>query len=287
MEQSRMVRIDVQHHHAHIVSCMAENHVEGPVIGLAFDGTGYGSDGSIWGGEVLIARLDRFERAAHLAHIPMPGGAAAIKEPWRMAVSYLYGAYGKDLFNRRLPFLRKLNQSKLNIIVEMIEKDINSPRTSSLGRFFDGIAAMVGIRSHVVFEGQAAMELEMIADASAGDLYEYAWSSEDTLQIDPRPIVTGVVMDIEKGVTPSVVSGKFHATLMAMFTDLCLVIRKETGISQVALSGGCFQNAILLSGLIRNLRDRDFHVLTHERVPANDGGIALGQAVIANAIFSR
>ncbi len=287
MEQRRMVRIEIQHHHAHIVSCMAENHVEEPVIGLSFDGTGYGSDGSIWGGEVLIARLDRFERAAHLAHTPMPGGAAAIKEPWRMAVSYLYGAYGKDFFNRRLPFLGKLNQSKLNIIVEMIEKDINSPRTSSLGRFFDGIAAMVGIRSHVAFEGQAAMELEMVAEASAGDLYEYAWSSEDTVQIDPRPIITGVVMDIEKGVTPSVVSGKFHATLVAMFADLCVVIRKETGISHVALSGGCFQNAILLSGLSRRLHDKGFHVLTHEKVPANDGGIALGQAVIANAIFSR
>jgi hydrogenase maturation protein HypF len=287
MEQDQMVRIDVQHHHAHIVSCMAENHVEQPVIGLSFDGSGYGSDGSIWGGEVLIARPDRFERAAHLAYIPMPGGAAAIKEPWRMAVSYLYGAYGKDLFNRRLSFLEKLNESKLNIIVEMIEKDVNSPRTSSLGRFFDGIAAMVGIRSHVAFEGQAAMELEMATEVSTGDLYEYAWSSEDTIRIDPRPIITGVVMDIEKGVTPSVISGKFHATLMAMFTDLCGVIRKASGISHVALSGGCFQNAILLSGLTRSLRDKGFHVLTHERVPTNDGGIALGQAVIADAIFSR
>ncbi|RLC09905.1 MAG: carbamoyltransferase HypF [Deltaproteobacteria bacterium] len=287
MEQNRMMRIEVQHHHAHIVSCMAENHVEEPVIGLSFDGTGYGSDGTIWGGEVLIARLDRFERAAHLAHTPMPGGAAAIKEPWRMAVSYLYGAYGKDFFNRRLPFLGKLNQSKLNILVEMIEKDFNSPGTSSLGRFFDGIAAMVGIRSHVAFEGQAAMELEMVAEASSGDLYEYAWSSEDTIQIDPRPITTGVVMDIEKGVTPSVVSGKFHATLMAMFADLCVVIRKETGISHVALSGGCFQNAILLSGLSKCLHDKGFHVLTHEKVPANDGGIALGQAVIADAIARR
>ncbi len=287
MEQGHRVRIDVQHHHAHIVSCMAENHVEEPVIGLAFDGTGYGSDGSIWGGEVLIARLDGFERAAHLAYTPMPGGAAAIKEPWRMAVSYLYGAYGNDLFNRRLPFLEKLNEGKLNIIIEMIEKEINSPRTSSLGRFFDGIAAMLGIRSHVAFEGQAAMELEMIAETWAGDLFDTAWLSEEPIQIDPRPIVTGVVTDIEKGVPPSLVSGKFHATLMKMFTDLCQVIRKKTGLSQVALSGGCFQNAILLAGLSRRLGDRGFDVLTHENVPANDGGIALGQAVIADAIFSR
>jgi len=287
MEQSRMVRIDVQHHHAHIVSCMAENHVEEPVIGLSFDGTGYGSDGSLWGGEVLIARLDRFERVAHLSQIPMPGGAAAIKEPWRMAVSYLYGAYGKDLFNRKLPFLGELDENKLNIIVEMIEKDVNCPRTSSLGRFFDGVAAMLGIRSHVAFEGQAAMELEMVAETSVGDLYEYAWSSGDTVRIDPHSIITGVVMDIEKGVKPSVVSGKFHTTLIAMFADLCRVNRKETGISQLALSGGCFQNAILLSGLSRSLCEKGFQVLTHEKVPANDGGIALGQAVIANAIVRR
>ncbi len=286
-EQSQMMQIDVQHHHAHIVSCMAENHVEGPVIGLAFDGTGYGSDGSLWGGEILVARLDRFERAAHLAYTPMPGGAAAIKEPWRMAVSYLYGAFGKDFINRRLPFLDKLNESKRNIMVEMIEKNINAPRTSSLGRFFDGIAAMLGIRSHVVFEGQAAMELEMVAEAWAGDHYEYAWSSEEPVQVDPHPIITGVVRDIENGVPSSIVSGKFHATLMAMFTDLCQVIRKKTGLSQVALSGGCFQNATLLAGLTRRLGGKGFHVLTHERVPANDGGIALGQAVIADAIARR
>lgn len=286
-EQSRMVKIDVQHHHAHIVSCMAENHVEDPVIGLAFDGTGYGRDGGLWGGEVLIARLDSFERAAHLAYTPMPGGAAAIKEPWRMAVAYLYGAYGKDFVNRRLPFLDKLNASKRNIMVEMMEKGINSPRTSSLGRFFDGIAAILGIRSHVAFEGQAAMELEMLAETSANDIYEYAWSSEEPIQIDVRPIVTGVVGDIERSVPLSTVSGKFHATLMAMFTDLCQVIGKKTGLSQVALSGGCFQNAILLAGLSNRLGERGFDVLTHAKVPANDGGIALGQAVIADAIVRR
>lgn len=287
MQQNHMERIEVQHHHAHIVSCMAENHVADPVIGLSFDGTGYGSDGSLWGGEVLIAHTDRFKRAASLAQSPMPGGAAAIKEPWRMAISYLYGVFGKDFFNRRLPFLERLNESKLKIIVEMMEKDVNSPKTSSLGRLFDGVAAMVGMRNHVAFEGQAAMELEMVADASVHDVYEYAWSSEDTVQIDPRPIISGVVVDIEKGVAPSIVSGKFHATLLAMFTDLCGVIRKKTGLSQVALSGGCFQNALLLSGLARSLHDRGFHVMTHEKVPTNDGGIALGQAVIADAVARR
>jgi hydrogenase maturation protein HypF len=287
LEQKQMKRIEVQHHHAHIVSCMAENHVEEPVIGLAFDGTGYGLDGSIWGGEVFITRLDGFDRAAHLAHIPMPGGAAAIKEPWRMAVSYLYGAYGNELFHRRLPLLEKLDQGKVKIMVEMIEKDVNAPKTSSLGRFFDGVAALVGLRRQVAFEGQAAMELEMVAKSLEHEPYDYAWSSDDIRQMDPRPIIQGVVGDIEKGVTPSVVSGRFHATLLAMFTDLCVVIGKETGLSRVALSGGCFQNKRLLSGLTRNLHARGFQVLTHQRVPANDGGIALGQAVIADAIVRR
>ena len=201
-----------------------------------------------------------------------------------MAVSYLYKAYGNELFHRDLPFLKKLNQSKLKIMVEMIEKDVNAPKTSSLGRFFDGVAALVGLRRHVAFEGQAAMELEMVAESLDHDPYDYEWSSDEPRQMDPRAIIQGLVADIEKGVTASIVSGKFHATLLAMFTDLCVVIRKETGLSQVALSGGCFQNRLLLSGLTRNLHNKGFQVLTHERVPANDGGIALGQAVIADAI---
>jgi hydrogenase maturation protein HypF len=203
-----------------------------------------------------------------------------------MAVSYLYRVYGKDFINRRLAFLERLNESQLTIITEMIEKEVNSPLTSSLGRFFDGVAAMLDIRSHVVFEGQAAMELEMIATEDNENGYEYAWSSGDGIQIDPCPIIDGVVTDIEKGLSPSLVSGKFHATLVTMFTQLCELLKKETGISQIALSGGCFQNALLLSGLANSLRIKGFQVLTHEKVPANDGGISLGQAVIADAILS-
>jgi len=284
---SQLTRVEVQHHHAHIVSCMAENHVAEPVIGLSFDGTGFGSDGSIWGGEVLISRSDGFERVAHLSPVPMPGGTAAIREPWRMAVSYLYRAYGKRFLNRRLSFLDTLNETQLSIIMEMIEKDINSPSTSSLGRFFDGIAALAGIRSQVAFEGQAAMELEMLAATSAGECYEYAWSHDRRIQVDPDPIIRGIVKDIEHGIATELVSAKFHATLIALFTDLCLAIQKQSGLSIVALSGGCFQNAILLSGLCRSLQKRGFQVLTHEKVPANDGGIALGQALIADAMLAR
>ena len=162
-EQQDIQKIQVQHHHAHIVSAMAENMLDGPVIGLSFDGTGYGSDGTIWGGEILFAEIEKFSRAAHFAYVPMPGSAAAIKEPWRMAVSYLYDAFGEGFWDLDLPFLKKIDHNKLKIIVKMISKQLNSPHTSSLGRLFDGIAAIAGIRNHVFFEGQAAMELEMLA----------------------------------------------------------------------------------------------------------------------------
>ena len=281
--QDHLEHVAVQHHHAHIVSCMAENQVSEPVIGLSFDGTGYGLDGSIWGGEVLLARYDGFERLANLAPVPMPGGAAAIKEPWRMAISYLYNTYGMDLLNHKLAFLDGLSSNQITITTQMIEKGVNSPQTSSLGRFFDGIAALMNIRSKVAFEGQAAMELEMLAPGLSDDVYEYAWSSQGGYQIDPRPIIQGVVIDIENGMSPATISAKFHTTLINLFGDLCFILKQETGISQVALSGGCFQNAILLEGLAQALQTNGFKVLTHEKVPSNDGGICLGQAIIADS----
>jgi hydrogenase maturation protein HypF len=282
-KQEHLEKITVQHHHAHIVSCMAENQVIEPVIGLSFDGTGYGTDGSIWGGEVLLARYDGFERVAHLAPTPMPGGAAAIKEPWRMAISYLHQTYGEGFRNRKLAFLESLTTNQISITTQMIEKGVNVPQTSSLGRFFDGISALMGLRTKVAFEGQAAMELEMLASGSITDVYDYAWSSQDGYQIDPRAIIQGIVTDVENDILPAVISDKFHTTLIKLFSDLCRVLKKETGISQVALSGGCFQNAILLGGLARELQTNGFQVLTHKKVPANDGGICLGQALIADA----
>ena len=286
-EQDRIEVLEVQHHHAHIAACMAENQVEGPLIGLAFDGTGFGTDGCIWGGELLLASFDQFERAGHLAYVPMPGGAAAIKEPWRMAISYLYHAYGNDLLRLDLPLFKKVQQHKIETIIEMIEKKINSPYTSSLGRFFDGVAAMVGLRETVAFEGQAAMELEMAADLSKPGAYEYAASLGGPLEMPLEPIVKGVVEDIRKQVHPSEISMKFHNTLVHMFTDRCVEIRKQTGFAQVALSGGVFQNAIMLSSLTEHLENKGFEVLSHQQVPSNDGGIALGQAVVADAMLNK
>lgn len=286
-EQQDFQKVQVQHHHAHIVSAMAENMLDGPVIGLSFDGTGYGSDGSIWGGEILFADIEKFSRAAHFAYVPMPGSAAAIKEPWRMAVSYLYGAFGEGFWDLDLPFLKKIDHNKIKIIVEMISKQLNSPYTSSLGRLFDGIAAIAGIRNHVFFEGQAAMELEMLADDKTKEIYNYKWESGEVYRIKTEPIIRGIVDDIQTGLSPSEISGKFHWTLIHMFTQLCGLIREDTGQSRVVLSGGVFQNSILLKGLIKALKENNFQVFTHSKVPANDGGISLGQALVAAEVARR
>jgi hydrogenase maturation protein HypF len=286
-EQADIKKIQVQHHHAHMVSCMVENSLEGDVIGLSFDGTGYGLDGTIWGGEVLIGDEKGFTRAATISYTPMPGGAAAIKEPWRMGISYLYETYGEGLWDLGLPIIREIGEKKIETIVEMISKGINSPLTSSLGRFFDGIAALTGIRSKVFFEGQAAMDLEMTADQITESYYDYEWKSGEYYRIMPQPVIRGVVEDILKGILPSEISAKFHCTLIRLFTDICEVISKERDIKRVVMSGGVFQNSILLSGLIKALEARGLQVFSHRIVPTNDGGICLGQAMVAAVIARR
>ena len=283
-ELQNINKIQVQHHHAHIVSAMAENRIDDPVIGLSFDGTGYGTDGAIWGGEILVADIEKFYRAAHFAYVPMPGSTAAIKEPWRMAVSYLYDAFGDKFWDLDLPLLKEMDTIKVKIMVDMVNKKINSPLTSSLGRLFDGIAAITGIRYKVDFEGQAAMELEMLAADKVADIYDYEWITTEGHKILTRPIIQGVVNDMVNGIHPSVISRKFHQTLIQMFSDLCAVIRKESGLNRVVLSGGVFQNSLLLTGLIKALEEKNFQVFTHSKVPANDGGISLGQAMVAAAV---
>jgi hydrogenase maturation protein HypF len=285
-EQQGIRKVEVQHHHAHIVSCMAENKLEGAVIGLSFDGTGYGLDGTIWGGEVLIAEAEQFERAAHLADVPMPGSSAAIKEPWRMAISYLYDAFGENFREVDLPLLVQIEPPKLKVITEMILKGVNSPQTSSLGRLFDAVAAIAGIRHRVNFEGQAAMELEMLAAGDSRSTYEYRWASANPIKILTAPIIRGVVRDVQNGLSIAEISTKFHRTLIALFAELCASIRQNTELNRVVLSGGCFQNAILLTGLIQELEARNFEVFSHRQVPCNDGGIALGQALAAASIAS-
>ncbi|MGW8187960.1 MAG: Kae1-like domain-containing protein, partial [Desulfobacterales bacterium] len=287
LEQEGVQKTAVQHHHAHVVSAMAENRIDGPVIGLAFDGTGYGSDGAIWGGEVLVADEQTFERAAHFAYLPMPGSAAAIKQPWRMGLSYLHAAYGDELVNLPLPFLRGIDGNRAAIILEMIKKRINAPLTSSLGRLFDGVAALTGLRNEVAFEGQATMELEMMAASTADYSYDCHWSSGAPVQIPTEPVIRAVVTDLLQGTAPALISARFHLTLIRLFTDLCDQLRRDTGLRRVVLSGGVFQNAILLGGLVRALEDNTFKVYTHTQVPSNDGGLSLGQAMIAAAMATR
>jgi hydrogenase maturation protein HypF len=282
-EQQADHMVRVQHHHAHIVSCMAEHKLEGAVIGLSFDGTGYGTDGAIWGGEILITRERDFERSGHLAYVPMPGSAAAIKEPWRMAVSYLLDAYGTDFRHLDLPVVKEIDSDKLTVIGEMIAKGINSPMTSSLGRLFDAVAAISGIRNRVNFEGQAAMELEMAAVEDADGFYEYAWDTDGAYRILTAPIIRGVVKDVTSSRPIGEISSRFHRTLVRLFTELSVRIGKEQKLKRVVLSGGVFQNSILLTGLTRALEEKDFEVFSHQQVPTNDGGISLGQAVVAAA----
>jgi hydrogenase maturation protein HypF len=284
LERDDLPRFAVQHHHAHIVSCMAENRVDGPVIGLALDGTGYGPDGTVWGGEVLVADAAGFTRAGHLSPVAMPGSAAAIREPWRMAVSYLYDAFGTGFEAVDLPSWEEDPTDKLPVLRKMIERGLNSPLTSSLGRLFDGVAALVGLRRRVRFEGQAAMELEMIADPAETGAYPHQWEKiEGVYQVPTAPIVRSVVADVQNGVSAAVVSARFHRGLVRLFSELCRQIAVDTGLDRVALSGGVFQNASLLSALVRKLESDGFSVYTHRHLPANDGGISLGQAVVAAA----
>jgi hydrogenase maturation protein HypF len=286
-ERNDLPLIQVQHHHAHIVSAMAENHLEGQVIGLAFDGTGYGPDGTIWGGEVLVTETGRFVRAGFLAPVPMPGSAAAIKEPWRMAVSYLAHTFGDRFRDLDIPFLAAIDRRQADLLVAMGRKGINAPLTSSMGRLFDGVAALVGLRHQVAFEGQAAMELEMAAGADDSGIYDYGWEQTgDSRQIDIRPIIEGVVADLQQGTPVPHISRRFHATLAALFSAFCDEIRNQTGLARVVLSGGVFQNAILATALSRRLAQSGFQVYTQRLVPPNDGGLSLGQAVAA-AVMSQ
>ncbi|WP_433226123.1 carbamoyltransferase HypF [Actinomadura formosensis] len=264
--------IAVQHHHAHIASCLADNGVADPVIGVAFDGTGYGTDGTLWGGEFLIADLRGFERAAHLEPVPMPGGAAAIREPWRMAAAY---GVPEDLRVARRPDWPK--------VAALAERRVNAPLTSSMGRLFDAVAAVLGIRDRINYEGQAAIELEQRADPSESAAYPAALNGTAPFTIAGADLLDAVVADLRAGAPVPVIAARFHNGVAALIVNAASRIREETGLAVVALSGGVFQNMLLLERAVSGLTDAGFDVLTHHRVPPNDGGISLGQAAVATA----
>jgi len=281
-------KIGIQHHHAHIASCMCDNGVNEEVIGISFDGTGYGTDEKIWGGEFLVCDYGGFARVAHLEYLPLPGGEKAIKEPWRMAASLLDRVYGDNMYDLSLDFVKSLDRNKWAMIRKMIEKGLNSPLTSSSGRLFDAISALVGVRQEVYYEGQAAIELEMAADKNEEGFYSYDLEKfGNGSQVMLEPIIRGVVTDIEEGVSVSTIAGKFHNTMAKIILTVCLRVRKASGIEKVALSGGVFQNTLLLDKTFTLLDKSGFKVYTQHRVPPNDGGIALGQAVIANELIKK
>jgi hydrogenase maturation protein HypF len=280
-ENAKVPTCAIQHHYAHILSVMAEHGIEDNLVGFSLDGTGFGEDGTIWGGEVLICNLRSFHRYAHFETIPMPGGEKAIHEPWRMAVSYLVRSFGMDSDIIQKLFPDKAAQ--IDIILQMILKGLNSPLTSSCGRLFDAVAAILGLRETVSYEGQAAIQLEAIAEKADQNIdykigeFQLAKKS-DRFIIDPRDVITNIVKLKLAGESDNNLSKAFHNTLIKIFSRIASQILNEMDIKVVALSGGCFQNMLLLNGLHDELEQRGFNVFTNHQVPVNDGGLALGQA---------
>jgi hydrogenase maturation protein HypF len=306
--QSGVRLVPVQHHHAHIASCLADNGLEDhPVIGVAFDGTGMGSDGNIWGGEFVVADYRNFRRVGHLEYLPLPGGVAAIRRPYRIAIGCILALSGADRLNdvisdaakqSRAVGISQVSQVEIEIIKRQIERKINSPLTSSMGRLFDAVSALLGIRGETDYEGQAAVELEMAAysviarspsvkyDEAISQVkgsYPYRIAEDQGVRIvHLGDLVSAVIKDLRQGVPRGEISLKFHNTVARMVDEMCRLIADETGITWVALSGGVFQNRLLLRKTVSLLEGTNFRVLTHRQVPCNDGGISLGQAVVAN-----
>jgi len=272
----------VQHHHAHIASCMVDNGIDGEVIGVAMDGLGFGLDSRFWGGEFFVAGFDCAERVAHLDYIPMPGGAKAIRQPWRLAAVYLERVFGDKFLDIDLPFVRGLDRPSWNVLRKMSVTKTNSPETSSMGRLFDAIASIVGLRNTVNYEGQAAIELEAIAGSSTEHGYDFEITGDGPV-IKAEPVIRRLVEDLLEGFPAKVVSARFHQGVARLIVSIANRIRDERGIGRVALSGGVFQNALLSESASQLLRSAGFSVFTHSHVPSGDGGISLGQAAVANA----
>ena len=299
--QDEVKKIAVQHHHAHAAACMAENALDEQVIAITLDGTGYGTDSHIWGGEILLCTQKDFKRKAHLSYMKMPGGDAAVLEPWRMAASVLYQAFGNDFLSLDIPYIKEMEKEKLSFVCQMMKKNLNSPLTSSAGRLFDAIASLLCIRHKISYESQAAMELESLADKNVIEdvltkgvlLYEvYGFDivqnktngDDDLFEIDMMTCVRQIVADLRQNKSISSISSKFHHTLVAAFTKATFRVSKKTGIQKIMLSGGVFNNDIILNQMIRTLEEKNLKVYTHTKVPTGDGGICLGQAVVAAAL---
>jgi hydrogenase maturation protein HypF len=282
--EMELPRIGVQHHHAHAASCMAEHRLEGPVIGVAFDGTGYGSDGAIWGGEVLVCDYARFERRYHLRYVPLAGGDAGAREPWRSALAYLRDA---GLTVADAPALEAVDEQRLRVVERMLERRVQTVDTSSCGRLFDAISALLGVCLENRYEAEAAMELEAEAaplPIGIADSFGFELNSEE---IDLRQTIRELMAARRHGQPVAQLAARFHDTLARAIAAACGRVRSSEGLGRVCLSGGSFQNTRLLEGTMAELERAGFEVFRHSEIPPNDGGLSLGQAVIACAVAGR
>ncbi|MEA2398870.1 MAG: hydrogenase maturation protein HypF, partial [Thermoleophilaceae bacterium] len=279
LEREGVEHLGVQHHHAHLAACLAEHGEQGPAVGAIFDGTGYGTDGTVWGGELLVGGLAGFERAGFLWPVRMPGGETAIRQPWRMAAAWLVASLGDDP-----PLPRALagvvGDGDWRKVCELASKGLASPVTTSAGRLFDAVAALCGVRARVNYEGQAAVELEGACRAPADRTYPMPLH-EDPVMLDARPTIRAIVADVEAGAAPDLVSARFHATLADATVRACALLCQRASVETVVLSGGVFQNRTLLEGTRAAIGQRGLRTLVPERLPPNDGGISYGQAAIA------
>jgi hydrogenase maturation protein HypF len=292
LEEAGLPAAGIQHHHAHIASCLADN--ERParerVIGVAFDGTGYGTDGAVWGGEFFEGSFSEgFVRRAHLEYAPLPGGFAAIRQPWRMALAHLITLYGEEeVLKLPLALVRHAGERNIRLIARLVEHGLNTPPTSSAGRLFDAVAALAGVpgTQRTTYEGQAAIELELTAEGPTDRSYPIKLRPEgDSWIVETQEIVCGVVADLLADGATGEVSSRFHRTMAEVVVAGCERLREAGGTNAVALSGGTFQNMLLLKQVIGLLEEKGFEVYRHRRVPANDGGLALGQAILADNFF--
>jgi hydrogenase maturation protein HypF len=271
--------VQVAHHFAHAAACMADNAIDEPVLGVSFDGSGYGVDGDFWGGEFVVGGPAEFRRAAHLRYIPLPGADRAALEPYRMAVAYLYETYGKEMLALDLPVLRELGGEKIRPLVDMMDKKLNCPLSSSIGRLFDAVAAILRLADFNRTEAQAAIALQNIAEPTVEDAYEFGIYAEgDCRIIDPRPMIYGIVKDLRKGIDKKIIAGKFHATVAEMIVRMLRILRDENALMRVVLAGGVFLNGLLKSKTDARLRGVGFEVHFHRQSPTGDASISLGQA---------
>lgn len=274
--------VEVQHHEAHIAACRLENQVEGSALGVSWDGTGYGHDGTVWGGEFFVSDDHGFQHVAQLRQFQLPGGDKAVKEPRRCAAGILFGMYGEQLFTEHQELLDNFTSEEITVIHQMLSKNINSPVTSSAGRLFDAVTSLIGLRQHTNYEGQSAMMLEFAADSAISGTFDFELRRSHKWVLDWQPMIEEILNELKRKVPLPILAAKFHNTM----ADMIVGVARETGEQKVLLSGGCFQNAVLLGKTVQRLRTEGFNVYWHQRIPTNDGGIAVGQVAIAMQQFT-